>query len=113
MISSLHTPTGESVRTNIVLDEQLVAEAMRRTGIKTKRAVVEEALRTLIQPASQEEILVARKIALGRRLRSDAARLNGDPGRQLRLDRLLQRPHVAETDLLALLCAAESCSLAT
>jgi Arc/MetJ family transcription regulator len=37
------------VRTNIVLDEELVAEAMRRTGIKTKRAVVEEALRTLIQ----------------------------------------------------------------
>ena len=48
------------VRTNIVLDEALVAEAMRRTGIKTKRAVVEEALRTLIQLKRQEEILALR-----------------------------------------------------
>ena len=48
------------VRTNIVLDEQLIAEAMRRTGIKTKRAVVEEALRTLIQLKRQEEILALR-----------------------------------------------------
>lgn len=44
------------MRTNIVLDEELVAEAMRRTGIKTKRGVVEEALRTLIQLKRQEEI---------------------------------------------------------
>ena len=42
--------------TNIVLDEELVAEAMRRTGIKTKRGVVEEALRTLIQLTRQEEL---------------------------------------------------------
>jgi Arc/MetJ family transcription regulator len=48
------------VRTNIVLDEDLIAEAMRRTGIKTKRAVVEEALRTLIQLKRQEEILALR-----------------------------------------------------
>ena len=48
------------MRTNIVLDEELVAEAMRRTGIKTKRAVVEEALRTLIQMKRQEEILALR-----------------------------------------------------
>jgi Arc/MetJ family transcription regulator len=48
------------VRTNIVLDDELVAEAMRRTGIKTKRRVVEEALRTLIQLKRQEEILALR-----------------------------------------------------
>ena len=41
-------------------NEELVAEAMRRTGIKTKRAVVEDALRTLIQPKRQEEILALR-----------------------------------------------------
>jgi Arc/MetJ family transcription regulator len=29
------------MRTNIVLDDALVAEAMRRAGIKTKRRVVE------------------------------------------------------------------------
>jgi Arc/MetJ family transcription regulator len=49
-----------AVRTNIVLDEELVTEAMRRTGIRTKRAVVEEALRTLIQLKRQEEILELR-----------------------------------------------------
>jgi Arc/MetJ family transcription regulator len=48
------------MRTNIVLDDELVAEAMRRTGIKTKRAVVEEALRTLIGLKRQEEILALR-----------------------------------------------------
>lgn len=44
------------MRTNIVLDEELVAEAMRRTGIKTKRGVVEEALKTLVRLKRQEEI---------------------------------------------------------
>ena len=48
------------MRTNIVLDEALITEAMRRTGIKTKRAVVEEALRTLIQLKRQDEILALR-----------------------------------------------------
>ena len=44
------------VRTNIVLDDALVAEAMERTGIKTKRAVVEEALRMLVRMKRQESI---------------------------------------------------------
>jgi Arc/MetJ family transcription regulator len=44
------------VRTNIVLDDALVAEAMERTGIKTKRAVIEEALKTLVRLKRQEEI---------------------------------------------------------
>ena len=41
---------------NIVLDDDLVAEAMRRTGIKTKRAVVEEALKTLLRLKRLEDI---------------------------------------------------------
>ena len=44
------------MRTNIVLDDALLAEAMRRTGLKTKRAVVEEALKTLVRLKRQEEI---------------------------------------------------------
>lgn len=48
------------VRTNIVLDDALVAEAMTRTGIKTKRALVEEALKTLIRLKHQESILALR-----------------------------------------------------
>jgi Arc/MetJ family transcription regulator len=49
-----------NTRTNIVLDDELLLEAMQRTGIKTKRGVVEEALRTLIQLKRQEEILALR-----------------------------------------------------
>ena len=48
------------MRTNIVLDDALVAEAMDRTGIKTKRAVIEEALRTLVRLKRQEDILKLR-----------------------------------------------------
>jgi len=36
------------MRTNIVMDEKLVVEAQRLTGIRTKKALVDEALRTLI-----------------------------------------------------------------
>jgi Arc/MetJ family transcription regulator len=36
-------------RTNIVLDEALVDEARRLTGLPTTRAVVDEALRTLVR----------------------------------------------------------------
>lgn len=44
------------VRTNIVLDDQLVSEAMRATGLRTKRAVVEAGLRLLLQVKSQASI---------------------------------------------------------
>ncbi len=36
------------MRTNIVIDDDLMAEAMKATGLKTKKAVVEEALRRLV-----------------------------------------------------------------
>jgi Arc/MetJ family transcription regulator len=45
------------LRTNIVIDDQLIGEAMRATGLSTKRAVVEEALRTLVRLKRQEKIL--------------------------------------------------------
>jgi len=44
------------MRTNIVLDDKLVERAQKLTGIKTKRAVVQEALRTLILLREQAEI---------------------------------------------------------
>jgi Arc/MetJ family transcription regulator len=37
------------LRTNIVLDDALVLEASRLTGIRTKRALVDEALRALVK----------------------------------------------------------------
>ena len=44
------------MRTNIVLDDNLIERAQRLTGIKTKREVVQEALRTLILLREQAEI---------------------------------------------------------
>ena len=44
------------MRTNIVIDEKLIGEAMRATGLKTKRAVVEAGLQALIQIKSQADI---------------------------------------------------------
>jgi Arc/MetJ family transcription regulator len=44
------------MRTNIVLDDKLVERAQKLTGIKTKREVVNEALRTLILLNEQAEI---------------------------------------------------------
>jgi len=37
------------MRTNIVLDDELVREAARLTGIRTRRELVQEALKTLIE----------------------------------------------------------------
>jgi Arc/MetJ family transcription regulator len=44
------------MRTNIDIDDRLMREAMRSSGAPTKRAVVEEALRLLIQTKAQKSI---------------------------------------------------------
>jgi len=44
------------MRTNIVIDDTLMAEAMKVTALKTKKAVVEKGLRLLIQIKKQERI---------------------------------------------------------
>lgn len=44
------------MRTNIVIDDQLIKETMRTTGLKTKREVVDLGLRTLLRIKQQEEI---------------------------------------------------------
>ena len=41
--------------TNVDLDEKLVTEAMRATGLRTKKAVVEEGLRALIRLHEQQD----------------------------------------------------------
>jgi Arc/MetJ family transcription regulator len=48
------------LRTNIVLDDQLISEAQKLTALPTKKAVVDEALRTLIRLKKQETILSLR-----------------------------------------------------
>lgn len=42
------------MRTNIELDEELVEEAMRYSNARTKRALVEEALRTYVDVKTSE-----------------------------------------------------------
>lgn len=45
------------MRTNIVLDDRLVAKGMKLTGIKTKRELVDYALRELLRHAEQMKLL--------------------------------------------------------
>lgn len=47
----------QPMRTNIDLDDKLIAEAMAITGLSTKKATVEEALRRLIQSARQKQAI--------------------------------------------------------
>lgn len=44
------------MRTNIVLDDQLVQAAMQASGLTTKRAVVEAGLQLLVQVKGQARI---------------------------------------------------------
>ena len=44
-------------RTNIVIDEDLVERALKATGIKTRRALVDFALRDLLRRESLKRIL--------------------------------------------------------
>ncbi len=44
------------MRTNIVIDDELMKEALALSGLKTKREVVETALRRFVKLKRQEEI---------------------------------------------------------
>jgi len=44
------------MRTNIVIDDRLMDAAMKKAGLKTKRAAVEAGLRLLIQVKSQSRM---------------------------------------------------------
>lgn len=44
------------MRTNIVIDDSLMAEALQLTGLSTKREAVDLALRTLVKIRRQEDI---------------------------------------------------------
>ena len=48
--------TGGSMRTNIVVDDQLMSQALKLSGLKTKKQAVEEGLRLLIAMKKQESI---------------------------------------------------------
>jgi len=44
------------MRTNIMIDDELVTDVLKLTGIKSKREAVEQALRTLLALKQQEKI---------------------------------------------------------
>ena len=44
------------MRTNIVIDDKLMRETLRATGLKTKREAVDQALRTLLRLKKQAGI---------------------------------------------------------
>jgi Arc/MetJ family transcription regulator len=48
------------MRTNIVIDDALMADALKATGLKTKREAVELALRTLIRLTRQRDLRALR-----------------------------------------------------
>ena len=45
------------MRTNIVIDEELIKKGIRYTGLRTKKELVSYALRELIQRKERKEIL--------------------------------------------------------
>lgn len=48
------------MRTNIVIDDQLMAEALKASGLQTKKEAVEAGLRALIKQRKQEDIRALR-----------------------------------------------------
>ena len=45
------------MRSNVVLDDELVEQAQELTGIKTKKGVIHEALRVLVRINTQRKLL--------------------------------------------------------
>ncbi|MFQ5712774.1 MAG: type II toxin-antitoxin system VapB family antitoxin [Candidatus Scalinduaceae bacterium] len=45
------------MRTNIVLDDELVKDCIKATGIKTKKSLIDYALRELLRHKQQKRIL--------------------------------------------------------
>ena len=44
------------MRTNIVIDDHLMRETLKATGLRTKREAVEEGLRTLLRLSRQSQV---------------------------------------------------------
>jgi Arc/MetJ family transcription regulator len=52
----LRTSGVKQMRTNIDIDDELMEKAMAATGLRTKKSVVEEALKLLLRLKGQERI---------------------------------------------------------
>ena len=56
LYENTHRIGGSTMRTNIVIDDELMQEALKVSGFKTKRQAVEEGLKLLIQRKKQASI---------------------------------------------------------
>ena len=56
MIYDIYVYMAMSMRTNIVIDDELMEEALKATGLNTKKEAVELGLKTLVRLKKQERI---------------------------------------------------------
>jgi Arc/MetJ family transcription regulator len=56
IINDIYTHWREQMRTNVVIDDDLMESALRTSGIKTKKDAIEAGLRLLVQMKGQEKI---------------------------------------------------------
>jgi len=57
MMCTLLREEEDMTRTNVVLDDKLVAECQKLTKIKTRRALIDHALQELLRRQHQKKIL--------------------------------------------------------
>jgi hypothetical protein len=60
IIGNIDTHRRWQMRTNVVINDDLMESALRTSGIKTKKEAIEEGLKLLVQMKSQEKIKVIR-----------------------------------------------------
>jgi Arc/MetJ family transcription regulator len=56
IIRNIDTHKEAEVRTNVVIDDDLMASALKASGKKTKKEAIEEGLRLLVRIKDQERI---------------------------------------------------------
>jgi len=55
-VYNIYTLRGDIMRTNVVIDDDLMMKALKSSGHKTKRAAIESGLRLLVQINSQQKL---------------------------------------------------------
>ena len=56
IISKNYTQRRNDMRTNIIIDDNLMQQTLQATGIKTKKEAVEQGLKLLLQKSQQQKI---------------------------------------------------------
>jgi Arc/MetJ family transcription regulator len=56
MVLIRYTHRRQAMRTNVVIDDTLMESALKVSGLVTKKDVIEEGLKLLVQVKSQKEI---------------------------------------------------------